>query len=320
MSMKKIINTRLLVISLIISSLMDGCAGLPKVNEDDPWEAWNREAQGFNNDFDNTIVMPLTKGYTSITPEFFNDATANFFSNFNDIGVTVNDLLQLKMAQGGLDASRFLINTTAGVGGLIDVATMLDLPKHNEDFGQTLGFWGVPSGNYLVVPFLGASSPRGLIGVIGDALMNPLTYSFVFTGSGTLFKAISAANSPRQVVGVLGTAAATAVMDPLTYPFAVFGNGRVVSSAVSAESGLVVSNETEFTSPENAVTEDPIDRYDYIKSVYQQQRKYLVHDGMVTDEDQRQLADDDTESMNAEPIGVNYGRLRKRYQHMFISP
>ncbi len=320
MSMKKIINTHLLVISLIVSSLLDGCADLPKVNENDPWEAWNREAQGFNNDFNNTVVKPVTKGYASITPEFFNDAAANFFSNLNDIGVTVNDLLQLKMAQGGLDVSRFLINTTAGVGGLIDVATMVDLPKHNEDFGQTLGFWGVPSGNYLVVPFLGASSPRALIGVIGDALMNPLTYSFVFTGSGTLFKAISAANSPRQVVGVLGTAVSTAVTDPLTYPFAVFGSGPIVSNAVSAESGLVVSNDTEFTSPENAVDEDAIDRYDYIKSVYQQQRKYLVDDGMVADEDALQLADDDTESMNTEQTRVNYGRVKKRYQHMFISP
>ena len=318
MSMKKIINTHLLVISLVVSSLLDGCSGLPKVNKDDPWEAWNREAQGFNNNFDNTIVKPVSKGYASITPEFFNDATANFFSNLNDIGVTVNDLLQLKMAQGGLDAGRFLINTTAGVGGLIDVATMIDLPKHNEDFGQTLGFWGVPSGDYLVVPFLGASSPRALIGVIGDALMNPLTYSFVFTGSGTLFKAISAANSPRQVVGVLGTTVGTAVTNPLTYTFAVFNNGPVVSSAISAESQLVVFNDTEFISPENAVNEDPIDRYDYIKSVYQQQRKYLVHDGMVANE--LQLADDDTKSMNTEQIGVNYGRVRRRYQHMFISP
>ena len=82
------------------------------------------------------------------------------------------------MAQGAMDGSRFLLNTTVGVAGLIDVANMIDLPKHNEDFGQTLGFWGVPTGNYLVVPFLGASSTREIVGVLGDALLNPLTYTF----------------------------------------------------------------------------------------------------------------------------------------------
>lgn len=317
---KIIINTRLLVSGLVISSVLGGCASTVKVSEKDPWEDWNRGAQEFNDGLDKTIIKPVAKGYSSVIPEFVNDGAANFFSNLSDIGVTVNDLLQLKMAQGGMDASRFLINTTTGIAGFVDVAKMIDLPKHNEDFGQTLGFWGVPSGNYLVVPFLGASSPREVVGVLGDALMNPLTYTFVFAGSGAIFKAILAANSPRQVVGILGNAVGTAVMDPLTYTFA-FSGGDSVFRATNEESQVVDLTDTDLIPPENVFDEASIDRYDFIKNVYQQRRKYLVHDGNVPDEDELQLADEaTTEDTNTEQIGTNYGRARKHYQHMFISP
>lgn len=117
-----------------------------------------------------------------------------FFSNIADIGVSINDLLQLKFIQGGMDFSRFLVNSTVGVGGFIDVATEIDLPKHNEDFGQTLGVWGVPSGPYLVLPFWGPSSPRGTAGLIGDAALDPLTYT-VFAGF-----AVSAAGTVADII------------------------------------------------------------------------------------------------------------------------
>ncbi|MGZ4982026.1 MAG: MlaA family lipoprotein, partial [Methylobacter sp.] len=176
MSMQKsFINTRLLMSSLVISSVIAGCATTSTTTESekekDTWEGWNRSTQEFNDDLDKAVLKPMAKGYMAITPQFVNDGITNFFSNMNDIGVTVNDLLQLKMTQGGMDASRFLINTTVGVAGFVDVAKMIDLPKHNEDFGQTLGFWGVPSGNYLVLPFFGASSPREAVGAVGDALL-----------------------------------------------------------------------------------------------------------------------------------------------------
>ncbi|MFI3156473.1 MAG: VacJ family lipoprotein [Methylococcaceae bacterium] len=200
---KTIINTRILVSSLVISSVLGGCATTSKVNEKDPWEGWNRGTQDFNDGLDKAILKPVAKGYLWITPKFVDDGISNFFSNMNDIGVTVNDFLQFKMLQGGMDASRFLINTTAGVGGFIDVAKMIDLPKHNEDFGQTLGTWGVPSGNYLVVPFLGASSPREVAGAVGDALLNPLTYTFVFAGGA----AVSAVNAGAKTVDVTDTRA-----------------------------------------------------------------------------------------------------------------
>lgn len=176
-------TTRQLLGALILSGTLSGCSTAPTTQDkNDPWENWNRNIHGFNKDFDDTILKPLAKGYQKITPNPVDESITNVFSNLNDIGVTINDFLQLKFLQGGMDASRFLVNTTVGLVGIFDVAKMMALPKHDEDFGQTLGFWGVPSGNYFVLPFIGASSPRDTIGLIGDALFNPLTYVSFFGG------------------------------------------------------------------------------------------------------------------------------------------
>jgi len=185
----------LLIINLSLLTVLNGCASNP-TNPDDPWEDWNRGAQEFNDDFDETIMKPLAKDYLIVTPEPVDRGVTNFFSNIDDIGVTINDLLQFKLIQAGMDMSRFLVNTTAGVAGFMDIATMIDLPKHNEDFGQTLGVWGVPSGPYLVLPFWGPSSPRGTTGLLGDALMDPINYT-VFISF-----AASAASSVSDVLDV----------------------------------------------------------------------------------------------------------------------
>jgi phospholipid-binding lipoprotein MlaA len=169
--------------ALIISSALSGCSTTPATEPNiDPWEGWNRDVHEFNQDFDDTILKPLAKGYQDTVPNPVDESITNVFSNINDIGVTINDFLQFKFTQGGMDASRFLINTTAGLVGVFDVAKEINLPKHDEDFGQTLGFWGVPSGNYMVLPFIGASSPREAFGLLGDALFNPLTYVSFFGG------------------------------------------------------------------------------------------------------------------------------------------
>jgi phospholipid-binding lipoprotein MlaA len=255
MSMQKsIVNTRSLMSSLVISSLLAGCASTTKTNELDPWEGWNRGTQDFNDNLDKAILKPMAKGYMWITPKFVDDGITNFFSNMNDIGVTLNDFMQLKMAQGGMDASRFLINTTAGVAGFIDVANMIDLPKHHEDFGQTLGFWGVPTGNYLVVPFMGPSSPREVVGAVGDALMNPLTYTFAVVGGGV---AVSAINAGARTVDVVDTRA-------------------------------------DLIPTEKIVDEASVDRYSFIKNAYQQRREYLLHDGNVPEDEELQLEDEAT--------------------------
>ena len=138
-------------------------------------------------------LKPMAEGYVWTTPEVVDQGVTNFFSNIQDIGVTLNDLLQFKFKQAGLDGCRFLINSTAGIAGIIDVATMLDLQKHNEDFDQTLGVWGVPAGPYLVLPFWGPSSSRGVFGLLGDVLMDPLTYTFLLGGTAVTIASVSAA-------------------------------------------------------------------------------------------------------------------------------
>jgi len=168
---------------LVLLSALVGCATTAK-DPKDPFEGWNRGVQTFNDKLDDYAMKPIAKGYQWITPSFVNRGVTNFFSNINDIGVTLNDLMQFKIAQTGQDGSRFLVNTIAGVAGFVDVAEMIDLPRHNEDFDQTMGVWGVPSGPYLVLPFFGPSSPRGVGGLIGDAAMNPISYldSGIITG------------------------------------------------------------------------------------------------------------------------------------------
>lgn len=160
---------------VFLLSTLGGCATVAQ-DPKDPYEEWNRGVQSFNDNLDDYAMKPVAKGYRWITPSFVDQGITNFFSNIKDIGVTINDLLQFKVAQTGMDGSRFLVNSIAGLGGFIDVASMIDLPKHNEDFDQTLGVWGVPSGPYLVLPLLGPSSPRGVGGLIGDAAMNPISY------------------------------------------------------------------------------------------------------------------------------------------------
>jgi phospholipid-binding lipoprotein MlaA len=193
-------NSRQMLSALIISSALSGCSTMPNQDKNDPWESWNRDVHGFNKDVDDVILKPVAKGYQDITPTPVDKSISNVFSNINDIGVTINDFLQFKFLQGGMDASRFLINTTAGVVGIFDVASMIDLPKHDEDFGQTLGFWGVPSGDYMVLPFLGASTPRDTVGLVADALFNPLTYVSFFGGF-----AANAATAAATAVDVTDT-------------------------------------------------------------------------------------------------------------------
>jgi len=205
MSMQKhTSHSNLLWGSLIVSMSLAGCATTTTraTNPNDPWQGWNRGVQSFNDDLDNVILKPMAKAYQWVTPKPVDEGVTNFFSNIDDIGVTINDFMQFKMMQGGMDASRFLVNTTVGVAGVFDVAGMMNLPKHNEDFGQTLGAWGVPSGSYLVLPFFGPSSPRDAIGLLGDALMNPLTYIGFIGGA-----AVNAATAGSRVVEVTDTRA-----------------------------------------------------------------------------------------------------------------
>jgi len=203
--MKQLITTILL--SLFI---LTGCSTTPN-NPDDPWEGWNRGTQNFNDGVDDYVLNPLATGYLFITPQPVDTGITNFFSNIDDVSVTLNNLLQFKFIDASSDMARFLINTTAGIGGFIDVATMIDLTKHNEDFGQTLAVWGVPQGPYLVLPFAGPSSPRGTGGLVGDVLLDPITYT-VF-GNATVRVIGTAAKIVRTVDQRAGFKSTTSFLD-----------------------------------------------------------------------------------------------------------
>jgi len=164
-----------LTILLLTVALSTGCASLngPPA-EHDPWESYNRAMFSFNDGFYEYVLDPITRGYQAITPDFIETGVSNFFSHIDDVFVMVNDLLQFKFKQFLHDFMRFIYNTFFGIFGLFDVATHMGLPKHNEDFGQTLATWGVGEGPYVVLPFLGPSTLRDTTGLVVDWQYDPI--------------------------------------------------------------------------------------------------------------------------------------------------
>lgn len=136
----------------------------------DPIEPFNRKVYVFNDTLDQAIVKPVAQGYAKVVPRPAKTLVNNFFSNLDDVTVTANDLLQLKFKQAASDGSRVLFNSTFGLLGFLNVTDRLE--KHNEDFGQTLGFWGMPSGPYLMLPLLGPSSFRDGTGLYADSYVS----------------------------------------------------------------------------------------------------------------------------------------------------
>ena len=163
------------IILIAIITLMLNSVNIVKADEnDDPLEPINRAIFEFNEVVDDNILEPVAKGYKYVTPDPVEKGISNFFSNLGEINTIANDLLQLKFQQAAKDSLRFVVNSTIGVLGIFDVATPLGLSKNKEDFGQTLGFWGVPNGPYLVLPFLGPSSFRDAPGTFLDYEMSPM--------------------------------------------------------------------------------------------------------------------------------------------------
>ncbi|OGS80532.1 MAG: hypothetical protein A2Z94_01785 [Gallionellales bacterium GWA2_55_18] len=154
------------ILILLTAAALTGCASTHAKNPADPLESFNRGMYQFNDVLDKAIVKPVAQGYGTVMPAPGKIMVNNFFSNLDDLIVTINDLLQFKFIQAASDGSRFIFNTTFGVFGLLDVANRLE--KHNEDFGQTLGYWGVGNGPYIVLPIFGPSTLRDGIGLIAD--------------------------------------------------------------------------------------------------------------------------------------------------------
>jgi phospholipid-binding lipoprotein MlaA len=161
------VEVKRLCAALLLAGMLAGCA-TSGGNPSDPLEGVNRKVFAFNDATDRWVFTPVAKGYRFVLPGFLRTGISNFFSNLDDVWVSVNDVLQGKFQEGLEDATRVIFNSTFGIAGIFDFASDVGLPKHNEDIGQTLGRWGVESGPYVVIPFLGPSTFRDGFGLVFD--------------------------------------------------------------------------------------------------------------------------------------------------------
>ena len=168
--MKISITLKLVLLSIVLA--LTGCAtnGDPR----DPLEPLNRGVYKFNDAVDQALFKPVAKGYKAVLPNPVRTGVGNFFANIDDALIAVNNLLQFKFGAALSDVGRLLTNTTIGVGGLFDVASSFGLEKHNEDFGQTLGYWGIGDGPFLMLPLLGPSNVRDTVGLAAYYYLDPV--------------------------------------------------------------------------------------------------------------------------------------------------
>jgi phospholipid-binding lipoprotein MlaA len=172
-TMKKISESKLTQCCLLaLALLMSGCATGPNANPHDPLEPFNRGVYKFNDAVDRAVVKPVATVYRDVLPSPVRTGVTNFFNNLQDAWSIVNNTLQFKGEAAGNSLVRFGVNTVFGLGGVLDIATEMRIPRHSEDFGQTLGYWGVGSGPYLVLPLLGSSTLRDTAALPVDAQGN----------------------------------------------------------------------------------------------------------------------------------------------------
>jgi len=223
-----------LVFTILSFMLLSGCATTGG-DQRDPIEGLNRAIYNFNDGFDRVLLKPIAKGYQAVMPAPADKGVSNFFGNLEDVVTTINDLLQFKFRESGSDAMRVLVNSTVGLLGLIDVASGIGFEKRDEDFGQTLGYWGVNTGPYLMLPILGPSTLRDVTGTIVDA-------SF---------------------------------FDPIYYVDHIPTRNTLIATKV-------VDTRADLLGASTVLEEAALDRYNFLKESYFQQREHDVNDGELT--------------------------------------
>lgn len=164
-------RSRGLALAVAACAVLSGCAA--PSNPEDPFEKFNRASFAFNDAVDRVALKPAATAYKNVTPGFVQTGVGNFFGNLSDAWSSVNNLLQGKGEAGMTDFTRFALNSTFGIAGLLDIASEAGLQKHDEDFGQTLGYWGVPSGPYLMLPIFGPSTVRDTSALPADMWGDP---------------------------------------------------------------------------------------------------------------------------------------------------
>ncbi|MES2945204.1 MAG: VacJ family lipoprotein [Pseudomonadota bacterium] len=182
--MKRLSGT---VLAVIVMAVLQGCATPAVINPEnssaavdkrvaaDPFERFNRAMFKFNDGVDQAVIKPVAIAYREVTPEPVRKGVTNFFANISDGWSFINNTLQLKGVEATDSLFRFTVNTVWGLGGILDVASDMNIGKHTEDFGQTLGYWGVPPGPYVVLPMFGPSTVRDSVGSLVDVAADPVS-------------------------------------------------------------------------------------------------------------------------------------------------
>ncbi len=241
-----------LLLLLIFSVYLSGCASTEVDNQQDPFESMNRKVFNFNETIDKKFIEPAARGYKRFVPGPIAMVVNNAFSNANDVVVTGNALLQLNFESAAASATRFLINTTFGLFGAIDIASDIsnvsdiNISKRNEDFGQTMGHYGVANGPYLVLPFMGPSTVRDAVGVGVDSLAaHPVTTIIYLNSVNTLDAAIR--------------------------------------TPVAA--GMALNERVQLLDVDKTLEEAAFDKYEFVRDAYLQRRDSLVRNEDVVDLD-----------------------------------
>lgn len=195
--------------AMAVFAVMVGCATGPGANPADPFEPFNRGVFRFNDGVDEAVFRPVATAYRDTLPSQVRAGVNNFFSNLGDVWNFANSVMQLRLRASAENFMRFNVNTVFGLGGLLDIATEAGIERHNEDFGQTLGRWGVPTGPYLVLPLLGPSTIRDAAVLPVDRYGDPLAYvdSGVVRGSLSVLRVVDARSNFLRASQLLDDAA-----------------------------------------------------------------------------------------------------------------
>lgn len=243
--------------SIALAAIALAATGCASMSEKDPYEKFNRSVFNFNDAVDRNALKPAATAYKTVTPSFVQTGVNNFFSNLSDVWSSANNLMQGKAERSLSDATRVVINSTFGLVGLIDIASDAGLKKHSEDFGQTLGYWGVPPGPYVMLPILGPSTLRDTAGLPVDIAADPWGYGI----------SVRARNI-----------------------------GTVVR---------VVDQRAALLDASNLLEEAALDRYEFIRDGYLQQRKGKVFDGESSRKEAQEARKED-EASDAKSIRAAY--------------
>ena len=247
-----------LILVVALAAIMTGCA---TQNNKDPLEGLNRGVYKFNDVTDKIILKPVATAYKTVTPSPIRTGVSNFFGNINTFISTINNLLQFKFSNAFSEAGRFVINTTFGIGGVIDVASMDKIQPHTEDFGQTLGHWGVGNGPYLVLPILGPSTLRDTSGLVVDTIVfDPITYLHDDdnVAASTVLRVVQVVDKRAQLLD------ATDLLDSASLdPYAFMRDAYLQRRASQVQDGLVpadlIKDDFEDAAPKNGTPSSSVD-------------------------------------------------------------